>query len=83
MLLSIGIFSTTALAYASEAPAETTQEQTEETVPETSEPMKPLTPEMCIRDRYEAVDGWRWCRYDLNLTGSIAFPIVWLNRKMR
>ena len=31
LLLSIGIFSTTAFAYASEAPAETTQEQTEET----------------------------------------------------
>ena len=45
LLLSIGIFSTTAFAYASEAPAETTQEQTEETVPETSEPMKPLTPD--------------------------------------
>ena len=45
LLLSIGMFSTTAFAYASEAPAETTQEQTEETVPETSEPMKPLTPD--------------------------------------
>ena len=33
LLLSIGMFSTTAFAYASEAPAETTQEQTEETVP--------------------------------------------------
>lgn len=45
LLLSIGMFSTTAFAYASEAPAETTQEQTEETVPETSEPMEPLTPD--------------------------------------
>ena len=45
LLLSIGIFSTTAFAYASEAPAETTHEQTEETVPETSEPMKSLTPD--------------------------------------
>ena len=39
LLLSIGMFSTTAFAYASEAPAETTQEQVEETVPESSEPM--------------------------------------------
>ena len=45
LLLSIGMFSTTAFAYASEAPAETTQEQTEETVPESSEPMEPLTPD--------------------------------------
>lgn len=45
LLLSIGMFSTTAFAYASEAPAETTQEQTEETVQETSEPMEPLTPD--------------------------------------
>ena len=45
LLLSIGMFSTTAFAYASEAPAETTQEQVEETVPESSEPMEPLTPD--------------------------------------
>ena len=45
LLLSIGLFSTTAFAYASEAPAETTQEQAEETVPESSEPMEPLTPD--------------------------------------
>ena len=45
LLLSIGMFSTTAFAYASEAPAETTQEQAEETVPESSEPMEPLTPD--------------------------------------
>lgn len=45
LLLSIGMFSTTAFAYASEAPTETMQEQTEETVPEASEPMEPLTPD--------------------------------------
>ena len=45
LFLSIGMFSTTAFAYASEAPAETTQEQVEETVPESSEPMEPLTPD--------------------------------------
>ena len=32
---------------------------------------------------YEAVDGGRWCRSDWNHTGSIAFRIVWLNRKRR
>lgn len=45
LLLSIGMFSTTAFAY-SDAPAETTQEQTEEAVAEEeSEPMEPLTPD--------------------------------------
>lgn len=45
LLLSIGMFSTTAFAY-SDAPAETTQEQTEEAaVEEESEPMEPLTPD--------------------------------------
>lgn len=45
LLLSIGMFSTTAFAY-SDAPAETTQEQTEEAAAEEeSEPMEPLTPD--------------------------------------
>lgn len=45
LLLSIGMFSTTAFAY-SDAPAETTQEQTEEAATEEeSEPMEPLTPD--------------------------------------
>lgn len=45
LLLSIGMFSTTAFAY-SDAPAETTQEQTEEVATEEeSEPMEPLTPD--------------------------------------
>ncbi|MFQ7311006.1 MAG: DUF4366 domain-containing protein [Sellimonas sp.] len=45
LLLSIGLFSTTAFAY-SDAPAETTQEQTEEAAAEEeSEPMEPLTPD--------------------------------------
>lgn len=39
------LLSTTAFAYASEAPAETIQEQTEETVPEPSEPMEPIAPD--------------------------------------
>src|SRR5699024_6119205 len=29
----------------------------------------------------ETVDGGRWCRSDWNSTGSVAFRIVWLNRK--
>lgn len=45
LLLSIGMFSTTAFAY-SDASAETTQEQTEEVATEEkSEPMEPLTPD--------------------------------------
>lgn len=45
LLLSIGMFSTTAFAY-SDAPAETTQEQTEEVATEEeSESMEPLTPD--------------------------------------
>lgn len=45
LLLSIGMFSTTAFAY-SDAPAETTQEQTEKVATEEeSEPMEPLTPD--------------------------------------
>ena len=45
LLLSIGMFSTTAFAY-SDAPAETTQEQTEKAATvEESEPMEPLTPD--------------------------------------
>mgnify|MGYP005782214065 CR=1 FL=1 len=44
LLLSIGMFSTTAFAY-SDAPAETTQEQTEEAAEEESEPMESLTPD--------------------------------------
>ena len=43
LLLSIGIFSTTAFAYASDAPAETVPESTDEAVEE--QPMKPLTPD--------------------------------------
>lgn len=45
LLLSIGMFSTTAFAY-TDASAETTQEQTEEpATEEESEPMEPLTPD--------------------------------------
>ena len=45
LILSIGMFSTTAFAY-TDASAETTQEQTEEPVSEEeSEPMEPLTPD--------------------------------------
>ena len=45
LLLSIGMFSTTAFAYAPDTSAEITQEQTKETVLESSEPMEPLTPD--------------------------------------
>lgn len=48
LLLSIGMFSTTAFAYSSDAPAEITQEQTETeeaATEEESEPMEPLTPD--------------------------------------
>lgn len=45
LILSIGMFSPAAFAYTSEAPAETIQEQSEKTVPQSGEPMKPLTPD--------------------------------------
>lgn len=45
LILSIGMFSPAAFAYTSEAPAETMQEQSKETVPQSGEPMEPLTPD--------------------------------------
>lgn len=47
LLLSVGMFSTTAFAYVDESAAAepTTEESVEETEPETEEPMNPLTPD--------------------------------------